>query len=143
MDKAIAELRTAIQECDKPFPAMMQLADIFEGQGKKDEAITLCRQAIQQDPQAVAPRRRWRRCSCPSMTKPHRKTLEDACTALQGDDLATMQALLASFLLTNGERDKGLGLLRKLAADRPEDIQPRWRCSTRWRCRKTSRRPRS
>ena len=56
-DAAAQELRQAMNDCDNPSLLAMQLAEWLEGQGKHNEAIEVCRQAIQKKPSDAVPRK--------------------------------------------------------------------------------------
>lgn len=131
-EKAIQELRAAIDECDEPTKAYVQLARyLIEGR-KLDEAITVLTEATEKSPKesdawialAEVQERTQRLDEARETLKRGWEQAERG--SLQRRDLGAAQARL-EFRQEN--REAGLGVLKALLAeddaDRPDDVETR------------------
>jgi cellulose synthase operon protein C len=126
-DKAESELKLAIEECEDPLRAEMQLVAYYRGTGRLAEAVVTCEAACERHPETVEP---WLVLSnlygANAEYKAARNTLRRGLDAVIGaSEKRTVSIQLALLELLHGDRTDGIGLLRELAARDGQDVQVR------------------
>ncbi len=126
LDNVIADLETALKECDRPFAAELMLAQCYERKNLADKAAALMKGAIQRQGDVAMPRMALAELYVRLGRKDEaRSVLEEACSALAGEERVLAAKALAQFLLSQGQRPKGIELLQQLATERPKDLDLR------------------
>ncbi len=121
------ELRRAIQECDKPLRAEMQLVRLYADTEQTDQAIEACQAACERHPETAEP---WLLLADlqvnsgdpNSAIQSLQKAQATIATPGEKRSLTMQQALLE---LIYGDRTTGIELLSELAARDPRDIRAR------------------
>jgi tetratricopeptide (TPR) repeat protein len=125
--KAEEELKKAIEECQEPIKAELQLADHYQRTKRLSEAIALCREVCQRYPDQL---QAWISLSTLHSRNQDYASERDCLT--QGRTAVTeafeqraLSMRLALMELVHGKREIGIKLLRELAEHDPKDIQAR------------------
>jgi len=126
-DAAERELKSAIEQCSGTLDVELQLADLYAGKNRRDEAIEVCRAACRRHPEAAAA---WIALAELQRTSKRyaaaRKALQAGLQAVtepaRRRDLVLRLALLE---LLHGDRAAGVRLLTDQAEKDPRDVQAR------------------
>jgi tetratricopeptide (TPR) repeat protein len=124
-EKAESELKIAIQECEKPLRAELQLAELYNRTERRPEAIDVCKNACERHSEAAEP---WLSLAdlyvanvdhdaALSCLKKGLDSVEDKW------DKRSLSIRLALLNLIQGDRSTGIQLLRNLAGQNNRDIR--------------------
>ncbi|MBU0719076.1 MAG: tetratricopeptide repeat protein [Planctomycetes bacterium] len=125
-DDVIVHLQNAIHESDNPLSAYLRLAEVYAQAGRVDEALGVCREAVERHPDLAAPRVALAELeSARGQQAEAQETLEQAVKEL--DTKERFQALhgLIQFLLAEKDSRRAAELLKQLSVDQPDDVYPR------------------
>lgn len=126
-DEAEQELQRAVQECQEPRQAEMQLARHYQQLGRKAEALAVCQTACERAPSQVENWLAGAELSLadgdPNAARRYLNQGLGAVTGAVGKHALTIR--LAVVDLTYGNRAAGLERLRALAARDPQEAQAR------------------
>lgn len=126
-DRAEAELKQAIEECGKPLDAQTQLVGLYQRMGRSAEAMALCRQAIERNPEIAE---LWSTLSdlhgIAGDRDAARRCLEEGLEKVKDEPARDSLSLrLASLELLMKDRAAGLARLTQLAKNDPQNTQAR------------------
>ncbi len=126
-DKAIAELRSAIDECDQTLKASLQLARYLLSLGRPDEAIGAAEAACKRHADQVAPWRLLARLQQSSgKTDQAGATLERGIASVTSDQgQRVLRRRLAVLRVLGEDRPEGITMLKQMAQEGPTDVQTR------------------
>lgn len=126
-DKAEAELKLAIEECEEPLRAEMQLARHYLRAKRVNEAVSVCKTACKRHPEVAEP---WLALSELHVANADYDSARSCLT--QGLNTVTekrekrsLSIKLALLEIIHGDRTTGTDLLRELAARDEQEIQAR------------------
>ena len=126
-DMAQKQLKSAIEECNEPLSAEMQLVNYYYMAGHMDEAVSLCEEACKRHPGIAEP---WL-CLLDLYVADRdydsaKNCLKQALDAVTDEqEKRSISLRLATMELLHGDRAKGINLLSELAAQNELDIQAR------------------
>ena len=126
-DKAEAELKLAIEECEEPLRAEMQLARHYLRAKRVNEAVSVCEMACKRHPEAAEP---WLALSELHVANADydsaRNCLKQGLnTVTEKREKRSLSIKLALLEIIRGDRTTGTCLLRELAAQDDQEIQAR------------------
>ncbi len=123
--EAETELKLAIEECEKPLAAEMQLVGLYRGTGRSAEAVAVCRKAIAREPGTAEI---WS-----TLAELHgsagdrdaaQRCLEEGLEHVADERARDLLFLrLAHLDLTLGDRAAGIARLTQLVENRPQNTQ--------------------
>ncbi len=125
-EQAERELKLAIEECENPLRAEIQLVGHYISAGRVDDAVAVCEAACRRQSGAAEP---WLAlCDVYMVKGDHdsaRRSLRQGLDAVKESRARrSVSTKLAVLELTYGDRATGIGLLKELTAD-PQEIQAR------------------
>ncbi len=125
-EQAAATLAEAIEECEPKLSAAMALAGLHQRMGRLDEAIKVCRVAIELDADLAAPRVSLAELQAAAgRAEEALNTLTEAVGQLSGEAKATAAYAQARFLLSRGEGPAAIDVLERIATERQADVRSR------------------
>ncbi len=125
-DEAITILRAAIQQCERPLPAAVLLSESLFRTGQRDAAFEVCRTAVKENSDQASPHLALAALfAAAGQQEDALKTLEGAVAGLTGEERAIAARVLAQQLLSQGQRPRGIEMLKALAAERSTDREVR------------------
>lgn len=131
VDDAAAELQSGLRECDDTLPLLLAAADLHERSGNVAQAMAACRQAIDAHPAQANPRVTLARLQrAAGDADGASATLEQACAALAGEELAEAHDALVRHLLATNRIDDATATLKRLADQQPDNVAVRCRLLT-------------
>lgn len=126
-DKAEAELKLAIEECEEPLRAEMQLVRHYHEAKRMNEAVSVCEMTCQRHPEVAEP---WLALSELHVANADydsaRSCLKQGLsTVTEKREKRSLSIKLALLEIIRGDRTTGTDLLRELAARNEQEIQAR------------------
>lgn len=126
LDEAAALLVDAMSTCDDPVSIAAQLVEVRLRQGRQNDALQACRDAIARRPALAAPQLALADLLAAAGRRAEaRETLDAALAQLAGEERHQVEEALPRRLLRLGDRAAGLAGLRTIAAQRAEDVASR------------------
>jgi tetratricopeptide (TPR) repeat protein len=125
--KAEAELKSAIEQCDEPLLAKIQLIRFYSRSKRMDEALSVCRDACKNDPNVADP---WLSLSGIYVTNKDydsaRKCLQEGLDAVTSKwQKRSLSIRLALLEYLYGDRNTAINILGEVAAQNEQDIRAR------------------
>ncbi|NLX20799.1 MAG: tetratricopeptide repeat protein [Phycisphaerae bacterium] len=125
-DEAVAQLRQAVDEAEDSLPPLIQLADLLARLGRREQAEETIREAVASHPDLAIPRLALAYLlRTDERLEQAREVLEVAANSLGNGEKARVERALGRLLLGTADRERGINLLRNLAAAGAEDAQTR------------------
>jgi len=126
-DRAERELKLAIEECNEPLNAEMQLASYYYRTKRSPEAINLCKAACERHPDVAEP---WFYLSelytAQQDYDSARSCLKQGLNTITAENQKRFLSIkLALLELIKGDRTAGIDILTELAAQNEQEIQAR------------------
>ncbi|MDO8630701.1 MAG: tetratricopeptide repeat protein, partial [Phycisphaerales bacterium] len=126
VEEAAAELSGAIAECEPKLPAELQLVDLYQRNGRMDEALAAARRLVENHADVAAPRVQLAEIQRRAGRNDEAQTtLHDATEHLTGVERFEARRALAQNLILVGQRSAAAELLATLASERPSDVEIR------------------
>ncbi|MBN1346209.1 MAG: tetratricopeptide repeat protein [Phycisphaerae bacterium] len=127
IDQAMAALKQAVQACDDPLLAELQLAQLAIIKDRKEEAIKICREACNRHPEETAA---WQALADLQQSGGDvvgaRATLQAGISKVAGAPAKhLLERSLALIEILHGDRKAGIQQLEGLAKKDPRDIRTR------------------
>lgn len=126
-DKAEAELKLAIEQCQEPLKAEMQLVRHYYQAKRLEDATRVCQEACTRHPEMAEP---WLSLADLYVTKEQYDAARECLTkglaaAVNKWEKRSLSIQLALVELTHGDRAAGIKILSDLAAQDPQEIRAR------------------
>jgi len=126
-DKAEAELKLAIEECEEPLRAEMQLARHYHEAKRMNEAVSVCEMACKRHPEVAEP---WLvlldlHVANADYDSARSSIKQGLNTVTEKREKRSLSIKLALLEIVHGDRTAGTELLRELAARDEQEIQAR------------------
>lgn len=125
-DQAIEELKRTIETSGPELSEELMLAELHRQAGTVEDAVRICRGAVEHHPKMAAPRIALSRALLASdHSDEAQKTLTEAAEQLEGSEKDAATAALVAYLLSADQRSAAIEVLQDIAAQKPDDLSSR------------------